>query len=714
MKRMIISIIFSSATFAQDVTSQISNGDSQSLTWMILSGISTLAFLFSLAVIVKLKKEHSKILKKQDLSSVAQNSVVTEMSDNIHAIVQEAMANESLLSKKIKNNPLDDDLIKVMNSEKKLLDMTTHLIEFLRLKSKKVEISNNQFNFSNLLNDISGGLIADYENSNIELVYDTDSDIPYILIGDTLKLSTILGNLIDYAIGSGARKITMKISKVSDFSMSKKLNFKISTDVKMDVDESVFSYTYDENSKKYEGLALYIAKDLSLLMDGEIIARNTSSKNIELSLTVPYHTGKDTQEKYRRALDTRLAKKKVLIVDDNIDSSRSLEKIFLNFKYSVKIEMREEYLKNLTDFSMYDVVLLDERLFTAKSIASLKSCDCRVVSLGNLFSPSSISVDGLEIIDLKKPFTQERVYQVLRKIYIPSTIKEEVAAEVVAKAEASYINKLKVHRGVFPDALEVTLDKFSDFKGKRILLVEDNIINQKLITSVLGKSGIVISVANHGEEAVNFVNSEQKFDLILMDINMPIMDGYTAAELIRANAKFDTLPIIALSALTSVDEVHHMFNTGMNGYISKPLRKEKLYSAFLMFMGVSKVLNDEIILPKNENVIYEGIDVKRAVGQMNGNSELYKEVLMEFKDAYGHSDETLKKLVNDHRFEQAKMLCLDLKGLSGSICADDMYALSSEIHKQLIYKKYDLLPKRLLEYTVEINKLNKAIELYAA
>ena len=713
MKALIISIISSSAIFAQNVSSKTSIGDSERLLWITLSVVSTLAFLFSLALILKLKKEHSKIQKKQDLSDATQNNVVAEMSENVYTIVQEAMNNESLLSKKIKNNPLDNDLIKVMNSEKKLLDMTSHLIEFLRLKSKKVEISNDHFKFVNLLNDISGGLLADYENSNIELIYDVDDDIPYILIGDTLKLSTILGNLLDYCVSGGARKITMKISKVSDFSMSKKLNFKISADVEIDVDESVFNYRYNENSKKYEGLGLYIAKDLSLLMDGEIVAKNTNSKEIELSLTIPYYMGKETQEQYRRRLDKRLTKKRVLIVDDNVNSSRSLEKIFLNFKYSVKIEMREEYLKNLSDFSMYDIVLLDERLFTNKAIESLKSCNCMVVSLGNLFSSSSTSVDGLVTMSLKKPFTQERVFQVLNEIYIPAVLKDTGVS--VSKIEVNHVDKLKVHREIFHDALGITLDKFFDFKGKKILLVEDNIINQKVITNILGKSGIIISVANNGEEAISLINSEQQiFDLVLIDINMPIMDGYTATELIRANSNFDALPIIALSALTSTDEVNQMFISGMNGFIAKPLRKEKLYTAFLIFMGVSKFEHLKEIALENEKITYEGIDVVRGVQQMNGNSELYKEVLLEFKDAYGHSDEILQTLVNDHRFEQAKMLCLDLKGLSGSICADDMYGLSTEIHKQLIYKNYDLLPKYLLEYSVEISKLNKAIELYAA
>lgn len=684
--------------------------DSERLLWILLVCASIAALLASSFQMIKLKKEHEELLQKQNAIQRSQDKIVSDMSENIYSIVQEAVDNKSLLSQKIEENPQDKELLEVMNSEKKVLDMTSNLIEFLRIKSKKVEISKEKFKFVNLLNDVSGLLISDFKNSNIELTFDVDNDIPYILLGDTLNLTTILKSLLEYCLSNKARKVTLRVSKVKEMSLKTKLHFLISTDLKNPADKGIFEYTYSEHTKKYEGLGLFIARDLSLLMRGELVARNTKTGNMELSLTIPFNTAKDKNEDYRRRLDPRLAKKKVLIVDDNDDSAAALEKIFLNFRHSVKVEKRDEYLGNLNNFSMYDIVVIDERLFTSNSIDTLKKSSCKIISLGNFLSSSDVDIDELDTHSLKKPFTQERIYNALSTLYIP-VVKEEILIEEV---EEDNTEKLEVYKSIFPDTAGISLSSFSKFSGKKILVVEDNLINQKVITSILGKSGIEISIANNGQESVDMINSHDEFDLVLMDINMPIMDGYTATKIIRDDLNRKMLPIISLSALTSVNEVSQMFTSGMNGYIAKPLRKEKLFTAFSMFIDTELNSEREEVIEEAKEVVYEGLDTRKGIEQADGNSMLYKELLGEFKDAYGQSQKVLKDLVEDHRYEQAKMLCLDLKGLSGSICADEMYELATEMHKQLIYKKYELLPKYIKTYAIELKILNDSITQYIA
>lgn len=706
MRQILIIIFISTVSLAETLANTTFIYDNERLLWILLSVTSIIALLASSFQVLKLKKEHKKLLKKQNSIQKSQDKIVSDMSENIYSIVQEAVDNKSLLSQKIEENPQDKELLEVMNSEKKVLDMTSNLIEFLRIKSKKVEISKEKFKFVNLLNDVSGLLISDFKNSNIELTFDVDSNIPYIVTGDTLNLTTILKSLLDYCLSNNARKVTLKVSKVKGMSLASKLHFLISTDVKIPVDKNVFDYTYSEHTKKYEGLGLFIARDLSLLMRGELVARNTKIGNMELSLTIPFNPSKD-KEDYRRRLDPRLAKKKVLIVDDNNDSAVALEKIFLNFRYSVKVEKRNEYLSNLNDFSMYDIVVIDERLFTSKAALALQKSSCHVISLGNFLSSSDVDIEELQTHSIKKPFTQERIYNALSSLYIP------VVEEIVTGKEKNTLEKLEVYKSTFPNTAGISLSSFSKFKGKKILLVEDNLINQKVIISILGKSGIEISIANNGQEAVDMVNSYDEYDLVLMDINMPIMDGYTATKIIRDDLDRTMLPIISLSALTSVNEVNQMFTSGMNGYIAKPLRKEKLFTAFSMFMGVG--LSPEIEeIEEAKELVYEGLDIQRGIEQADGNSMLYKELLGEFKDAYGQSHKVLKDLVEDHRFEQARMLCLDLKGLTGSICADDMYELATEMHKLLLYKKYDLLPKYIKTYTIELKILNNSVTQYVA
>ncbi len=114
------------------------------------------------------------------------------------------------------------------------------------------------------------------------------------------------------------------------------------------------------------------------------------------------------------------------------------------------------------------------------------------------------------------------------------------------------------------------------------MIVEDNFINQEVLLSVLKHSGMEIDVANNGQEALDLVVSGKKYDLVLMDINMPVMDGYTATIQIHERG-YDKLPIIAFSALTSTDEINKMFDVGMNRYLVKPFYKERLYTVFDIF-----------------------------------------------------------------------------------------------------------------------------------
>jgi len=273
-------------------------------------------------------------------------------------------------------------------------------------------------------------------------------------------------------------------------------------------------------------------------------------------------------------------------------------------------------------------------------------------------------------------------------------------------------DKLAVHRRTFEDTPNVNLNKFAEFRGTNVLLVEDNLINQKVLIGVLSKSGMNITTADNGKEALSILNSDKKFDIVFMDINMPIMDGYTTAKKMRSDNRFNQLPIIALSALTSPSEVNKMFSCHMNGYLAKPLKKEKLFTAFTLF--IAKKLEDRRVNIREEKNIpsLDGLNIKLGISQSSSNEIFYKEILSEFKDAYSDSSKVFEKLVNDSRYEQLRMLCIDVKGLTGSIGAEDMHQLTMEILQKLLFKKYELIPTFIQRYSEELNRINKSIDEY--
>jgi len=228
----------------------------------------------------------------------------------------------------------------------------------------------------------------------------------------------------------------------------------------------------------------------------------------------------------------------------------------------------------------------------------------------------------------------------------------------------------------------------------------------------LDKSGIEVTTVDNGEQALMMVTSGKvAFDLVLMDINMPVMDGYTATESIRATGKFDDLPIVSFTALVLDSEVEKMFSAGVNAFLAKPLNIGKLYTVFDMFIGskTRKLIDDK---PKVFERKIGGIDIEEGIKHANGSEALYMEVLAEFVEVYEGSGILFQKLIDENRYEQIKMLCLDMKGLTGSIGAYDMHLKVDEIYKLFIYGNQSFHPSFAEKYKGELEKLLGAIQTY--
>ncbi|NPA66551.1 MAG: response regulator [Epsilonproteobacteria bacterium] len=676
--------------------------------WIALFLIATIAIFgmfFSSKQVESVKKEHSKMQQKQDEIIELQNQILTRMSHEIHTIAEEA-------SKETKNIVLDSQksekvrkaLEKIVESENKLLDITSDLLEFLRLKSNKIEIKNESFALINLLNDITGQISATDRHIDFDLLYDIDDTVPNILVGDTLYISKIAVNIIDYLKQNGAKSVIVRFSREKHFADAK-LKITFESDLTFDVENnaSIFITSYNEETSQFEGLNLYVAKELTHRMDGELQAKNTKDKHVCFLLEIPFKkaalselipTTNTPSTKY-------IENKKILLIDKNTQCLEIDKKILLHYNTEVDAKIRKEFNHNNFDFSQYDILIADASLFTTDFIKTLSFYNTlKIVSLSSIFVESKLEdfVDA----EIKRPLTTSQIEDLFKRLY-------QNKKETITKTPS----KLLVHREKFKKTPGVTIESFADFQGSSLLIVEDNLINQKVLLAVLKKSGMHIDIANNGQEAVDMVK-KKKYDLVLMDINMPIMDGYTATLKIRENG-FKTLPIVALSALTSTDEINKMFDVGMNGYLAKPFYKERLYTVFNIFIKKQETtipLKTKEIEEKKELPKLEVLDVKKGI-ELNKEDEIfYKEVLKEFQDAFGKSDELYQKLVQDFRYEQLRMFIVDLRGITSAIGANKLHELSLEILHLLLFKKYNLLDDYIDKFKEEMQKLNKDINTY--
>jgi CheY-like chemotaxis protein len=580
-----------------------------------------------------------------------------------------------------------------------------------------VEIIHEKFNLNNVLNEVSGTVCSQFKGSKVELIFDIDKMIPRYLIGDSLNLEKILNNLLEYVLGNVHEgEVTLDIEMFGTFEEKLELQFRL-TDMGVGLDEqereSLFVPVYNEETKEYTGLGLFVAKSLTEMMGGELVVHSTPGKGTSFTITLPFEILDPSNRRNYRLPEKVLTEKKVLIVDRNYNAALAIKKMFAYFRHDVKVVSKEAFLQRMHNLKTYDIVVLDEVLFKPRIVEYLEGLkeetSLKVVALNALLEKDERSKVH-KVIDrvLTKPANQERVFELIVNLFTPDRLEYPV------KEDETFTDNPLTHRGEIMEVPRVTQQSFRDFNGMKLLIVEDDIINQKVLSNILKGSGIEIHIANNGREAVNMIKDRHiVFDMVLMDINMPIMDGYVATQMIRMENEFDRLPIVAFTALVLESEKEKIFRSGMNAYLTKPLSIGKLYAVFKMYW---KVKEEKSVPLDEEELVYlsDVLDIRKGISYANHNTGFYIEILKEFIDAYGDTATLFEKLVKEHRYEQLKMLCIDMKGLTGTIGAKEMYGEIIEVHQHLLYKKETLLEKHIDSYAQKLERLKMEISRYLA
>ena len=249
---------------------------------------------------------------------------------------------------------------------------------------------------------------------------------------------------------------------------------------------------------------------------------------------------------------------------------------------------------------------------------------------------------------------------------------------------------------------------FIHFKGSHILFVEDNVINQKILQSILKKSGIGITIANHGEEALDILaNQESPIDLILMDIAMPVMDGYETTRQIRKDPDFDTMPIVAFTAFTQGKEIKKMFDIGANSHITKPLNIGQLYTVFSTYLPT-----EQRAVSFLEELKINGLDIMHGITLANDDEDLYKDSLFDFVLHYKETIHSMPKWIDNGNAKQIMATCSQMGIALNHIGAYELEDLVFRMKKIYLYKTEHRIEEFREQFPLKLNKLVHNIEKY--
>ncbi len=261
----------------------------------------------------------------------------------------------------------------------------------------------------------------------------------------------------------------------------------------------------------------------------------------------------------------------------------------------------------------------------------------------------------------------------------------------------------------------------SSIAGARILVVEDNAINQQIAREVLQQAGLVVVVVNNGEEAVQKVN-EESFDVVLMDLQMPVMDGYEATRLIREDSRFDTLAIIAMTAHAMVEEKQKCLAIGMNGHISKPIDLNQLFTELRKWISEDSGRRAEAGKQQMESAgqkatdgdshlpdVLQGFDLAVCLKNLGGNKTLLKSLLGDFHEELSCTAAQIRALLKQGDRHSAERLAHTIKGTSGNLSATALYAAATRLDQALRAEHSDALPDLLDAFETALNEVMDSI-----
>jgi len=692
-----------------------------------------LALLVLLLIVYSLRQKRklskiSKVLKKEheELEHMLEHQ--EDLMVNVGEKIRRPAKEIGVSSEKILQTKLDPEqtreLEKIRHSDELLLDITNDLIDFLNLKSGKVELRHELFNINNVLDEMAGMVSSRARGRQVEFIFDIEKGVPAKFIGDSLRLGQVLTNLLGNAMKfTEDGEVKLHIRRLPDRNGRVLLEFTVS-DTGVGIDPKRFGDIFEPfssaNDLKETGLGLYISRALVEMMGGSVEVRSTVQKGSDFILRIPFDVQDVNEKRHYRLPAKAYTAHSFVIVEVHPTAADALKKMLEYFKNDVSVRSLAA-VRNKSDILFTsEVVIIAEDAFTPDMQALIRrvkdETDHKIVLAGSMINEPH-DVSGLRsLIDARimKPLNLQRVYDLIVDLFEDS-ITEVDTVDITPRHTSPKAIAADTHYEDVPETPNITKQSFGAFAGASVLIVEDNLINQKVLLSLFNGSGIRVTVAGDGVEALAAVEDpKNRFDLVLMDINMPVMDGYEATRHIRADEKYNAMPVVSLTGLGLPEEIAKMYALGMNAHLIKPVQIGRLYTVFSRFVKtVSPTLQTAPLSVKETPFTNtEVLAARDGLMRASGDAELYGEILEEFVRLYAGADQTLDIYIKTGNFDGAKKLVHDIKGVSANIGANHLSKVSDALniglsrnieHSRLLVMKHEF-DRHLLEVLKEVRK----------
>ncbi|WP_159877480.1 hybrid sensor histidine kinase/response regulator [Aquitalea denitrificans] len=587
---------------------------------------------------------------------------------------------------------LQNYLLKAQGAAHSLLGIINDILDFSKIEAGKLDIDQVEFGLDTVLERLTDALVYQAELKGIEFLIRYDPAIPMTLIGDPLRLGQVLLNLCGNAVkftDHGEVELAFRALTTSDAEINIQACVR-DTGIGMTAEMQTrmfqkFTQLDQSATRRFggTGLGLAISKQLIELMGGRIWVEDSQlGKGTTICFTVPLKVAEKAQC-HRRELVAQvgplLQGVRVLVVDDNEVSRAILAEMLRFFHLDVDVAASGPSALALLEAASdkpFDLVLMDWRMpgMNGDEVTRRIHGNPAITS-----QPKIVMVTAYGREDVMKLAEQAGVSSFLIKPVSPSTLLDTMLSVL---GRGRLLSREQGPIASHPGAA-------ANLAGASILLVEDNDINREFASELLRSEGMEVDEAVNGQQAVDKVQ-QRTYDAVLMDIQMPVMDGLKAARAIRAlsGERFSSLPIIAMTALAMAHDAEKSREAGMNDHVTKPIAPAQLLAALAKCVHVPE---DKRMIRSRKRVAAEqpgfpedllaltSIDTLEGVRRIGGKVEAYRKQLRRFREHYPNADSELQRLISQQDFEGAQEYCHALKGVTGNIGAGLLYEKISEI-----------------------------------
>jgi two-component system sensor histidine kinase/response regulator len=585
-----------------------------------------------------------------------------------------------------------DYLEKVQAAGQHLLRVINDILDFSKVEAGKLDLETTEFAIEHLLDTTCSLVAPGAEQKNLELVIELDPTVPRQLIGDSLRLGQILLNFANNAVKfTEAGEVGICVRAVEVDEAEAVLEFRVrDTGIGLTPEQQArlfqsFSQADGSTTRRFggTGLGLAISKKLAELMGGTVGVESEVGRGSTFWFTARLGVGHHVQRELLPAPDLRGCR--ALVVDDSFYARAAIMDLLQDMTFEVsEASSGEQAIDAVRTAAVegkpFDVVYLDWRMPGIDGIDTAR----RIRQLGLEMPPTLMMVSAYGREEMLRQAESVGIDSVLVKPVRPSSLFD-ATMEVLAKKRGMGMRPVERARRE-QEEQEALPPMLAAIRGARILLVEDNEINQLVAQEILQEAGLLVDVAENGEVAVQKVQAGC-YDLVFMDMQMPVMDGVSATREIRAISRLDKLPIVAMTANAMEQDRRRCLDAGMNDTVTKPIDPATLWSTLLRWIPplqpLAAIVQAGPALATGPFAGIAGLDERRGLSIACGNAKLYRTILSRFVLGQAGTPARVHQALADGDLPTAERLAHTLKGVAANIGAAELSRVAAALEESL-------------------------------